>query len=267
MFSEKYGYVNRQIQIECMDTKLRNRLWTTFFRYAYEPDDFRIPVMTDIERMMSEIGIPYVVEKLHKDREQNRIDLKNYFNNLQWYEVYDFIEAYIAHYIPYQKQNSFIEDINRVLEEENSGYRIVGKELSPIINEEEIKEIEKTIFSPHESVEQHMKKALSLYADRKNPDYENSIKESISAVEAICCIITNSKRGQATLGAALKRLKDNGVYIHKAMISAFENLYGYTSDQNGIRHGGIDFVNATEEDARYMLISCSAFINYLTAKM
>ena len=166
-----------------------------------------------------------------------------------------------------EKKEIFIEDINRVLTEENAGYRIVGQEVAPIINEEEIKEIEKTIFSPYEPVEKHMKKALSLYSDRKTPDYENSIKESISAVEAICCIITNSQRGQATLGAALKRLKDNGVYIHKAMISAFENLYGYTSDQNGIRHGGIDFVNATEEDARYMLISCSAFINYLTAKM
>lgn len=248
-----------------MDTKLRNRIWTTFFRYAYEADDFRIPVMTDIERMMSEVGIPYVVEKLHKDREQNRIDLKNHFNNLQWYEVYDFIEAYIAHYIPYQKEASFIEDINRVLEEENSGYRIVGKEIAPIINEEEIKEIEKTIFSPYEPVERHMKKALSLYADRSKPDYENSIKESISAVESICCIIT--KETKATLGEAIKKLQDNGVTIHKAMITAFEKLYGYTSDQNGIRHGGIDFVNATEEDARYMLISCSAFINYLTAKM
>lgn len=268
MFSRKYGFVDNQIQIKSMETKLRNRIWTTFYKFAYNPYDSMHFEVTDIECMMNEMGIPYVVERLRKDREQNLPALKSYYDKMPWYEVYDFIEIYLNHVINSELvKEDFIANINRVLEEENSGYRIVGQEIAPIINEEQIKEIEKTIFSPYEPVERHMKKALSLYADRSKPDYENSIKESISAVEAICCIITNSKRGQATLGAALKRLKDNGVYIHKAMISAFENLYGYTSDQNGIRHGGIDFVNATEEDARYMLISCSAFINYLTAKM
>ena len=43
-------------------------------------------------------------------------------------------------------------------------------------------------------------------------------------------------------------------------------LYGYASDENGIRHGGIDFKNAPAEDAKYMLISCSAFVNYLMEK-
>ena len=107
---------------------------------------------------------------------------------------------------------------------------------------------------------------MALYADRKAPDYENSIKESISAVEAMCCIITGLTGTQATLGAAIKKLKDNGVHIHRAMESAFSSLYGYTSDENGIRHGGIDFTNAPAEDAKYMLISCSAFVNYLMEK-
>ena len=70
----------------------------------------------------------------------------------------------------------------------------------------------------------------------------------------------------ATLGAAIKKLEENGVIIHQAMKSAFSQLYGYTSDQDGIRHGGINFVNAPEEDARYMLVSCSAFVNYLKNK-
>lgn len=51
------------------------------------------------------------------------------------------------------------------------------------------------------------------------------------------------------------------------MERAFSNLYVYTSDENGIRHGRIDFTNAPEEDAKYMLLSCSAFVNYLIAKM
>jgi len=50
------------------------------------------------------------------------------------------------------------------------------------------------------------------------------------------------------------------------MESAFSSLYGYTSDENGIRHGGIDFKSVPSEDAKYMLISCSAFVNYLIEK-
>ena len=43
-------------------------------------------------------------------------------------------------------------------------------------------------------------------------------------------------------------------------------LYGYASDENGIRHGGIGFTNAAPGDAKYMLVSCSAFVNYLIEK-
>ena len=51
-----------------------------------------------------------------------------------------------------------------------------------------------------------------------------------------------------------------------AMENAFSSLYGYTSDENGIRHGGIDFTNAPAEDAKFMLVSCAAFVNYLIEK-
>ena len=63
----------------------------------------------------------------------------------------------------------------------------------------------------------------------------------------MCCIITGMTGAQATLGAAIKKLKDNGVHIHGAMERAFLALYGYASDENGIRHGGIDFKNAPAE--------------------
>ena len=40
-------------------------------------------------------------------------------------------------------------------------------------------------------------------------------------------------------------------------------MYGYTSDKSGIRHNsGLD-ENTTFEEAKYMLVSCSAFLNYL----
>ena len=51
--------------------------------------------------------------------------------------------------------------------------------------------------------------------------------------------------------------------IHSALKSAFWSLYGYTSDESGIRHNtGID-EKTTFEEAKFMLVACSAFLNYL----
>lgn len=82
----------------------------------------------------------------------------------------------------------------------------------------------------------------------------------------MCCIITGSEGGSATLGSALKKLKDCGVTIHSAMESAFLKLYGYTWDSGGIRHGSIEFIDVPSEDAKYMMVSCAAFVNYLMEK-
>lgn len=49
-------------------------------------------------------------------------------------------------------------------------------------------------------------------------------------------------------------------------MAVFSQRYGYASDENGIRHGGIDFKDVPSEDAKYMLVSCSAFVNYLIQK-
>lgn len=59
---------------------------------------------------------------------------------------------------------------------------------------------------------------------------------------------------------------ENKINIHKALKSGFTAIYGYTSDENGIRHAILDEPNVDFEDAKYMLVSCSAFINYLIVK-
>lgn len=61
-------------------------------------------------------------------------------------------------------------------------------------------------------------------------------------------------------------MEDNGVIIHKGLQSAFQKLYGYTSNANGVRHAGdIGGPSSTFEEAKFMLVACCAFINYLTS--
>lgn len=154
----------------------------------------------------------------------------------------------------------------RLLIDEDQPYQIYENRITPLFGQQEMQELVEAADTKYDAVSMHIKKAWLLFSNRKSPDYENSIKESISAVEAMCCIITEASGAQATLGAAIRRLKDSGVYIHGAMERAFLALYGYASDESGIRHGSIDFKNTPAEDAKFMLISCCAFVNYLIEK-
>ena len=102
-------------------------------------------------------------------------------------------------------------------------------------------------------------------ADRESPDYRNAIKEAISAVEAAARVITGDRK--ATLGKALKAMKkQQRVKIHPALEKAYITLYGYTSDEDGIRHGMAEEPDIGYEEAQYMVISCSAFVNYMIGR-
>jgi hypothetical protein len=111
-------------------------------------------------------------------------------------------------------------------------------------------------------VNEHLVTALNYLSDRTAPDYRNSIKESISAVESLCNLITGGKH---TLAEALKKIETK-VAIHSALKKGFSCIYGYTSDAGGIRHALLDEPNLDFEDAKFMLVSCSTFINYLLSK-
>jgi hypothetical protein len=182
---------------------------------------------------------------------------------LEWYEVYDFLEFLAKRYPNKTYCRMFTHNCNEILERELSAYRFNGKILAPITSEEEIAEVEKALSVSHKFTP-HLDRALALLADKKAPDYRNSIKESISAVEAICKLITGSPK--VTLGDALRQLENKLGTLHPALRNAFNNLYGYTSDAEGIRHGMLGESELDIEDAKFMLIACSAFINYLVAK-
>lgn len=186
---------------------------------------------------------------------------------VQYWDRYMRDSRGFEYYNPYDKcyqSTSLFQVVNGFLEREYIGYRFVDGLLTPITDDIEIDAINQAINIKYEPVYTHLSKANKLMADRSSPDYENSIKESISAVEALCEILTGTKGKEATLGKLLKTLDDRGIKIHSGLKSAFITLYGYASDANGIRHAGnIGGPASTFEEAKYMLVSCSAFINYL----
>jgi hypothetical protein len=71
----------------------------------------------------------------------------------------------------------------------------------------------------------------------------------------------------STLGPALDALEKRG-HLHGALKRAFSALYGYTSDEKGIRHALVleDKAQVDETDALFMLGSCASFVSYLIAR-
>lgn len=268
VFSRRYGYNTKGIELESASDELKRRIWARFYKQEFDYYDTIEweHYTTGIEDMMVEMGVPYVFPDNRIVKENNANKLRDFvLSSNKWYLIYDFIERYL-NICDDNNLSMMQKDFNSILEDEVSAYRIIEKLVVPITNKTELETIEDASNTKYDAVNTHITKALELFADRRHPDYENSIKESISAIESLCCIITGQNGANATLGKTIKKLKDSGVYIHPALENAFSSIYGYTSDENGIRHGGIDFNGAPAEDAKYMLVSCSAFINYLIEK-
>lgn len=195
---------------------------------------------------------------------------KGYFFSLSWYEVYNYIE-FIANELSLtssQRHDEFIQSSNHVLEVEGSGYRFIDGVLSPITSEAEMSEILEAGRNTEKfglnGANAHIRTALALLSRKPEPDYRNSIKESISAVESVAKVL--GKEDAQGLAGALAELTKK-VPIHGALKSAFVSLYGYTSDEKGIRHAHLtDDSSVGFDEAKYMAVVCSAFVNYLISK-
>ena len=269
-FSERKGikHFSDIVQTKDLNERTRNKLYTA----SKEIFD----LINKNPNKYGDYFVEYVYEELFS---LTKRDIPNYygyvyseifeiiygiFQKENYIEVFTFIEGIINAYtyidnISYSRFNCrkyYIQLLSTIFKTENVNYRIIDGKVTDIVNEEQINSIEETLNNPYKVVSEHYSKAIEqLYSVK---DYANSIKESISTVEAMCQIINGSKE---TLGKALNNLK---VEIHPALKSAYSSIYGYTSDENGTRHAnGIGEKNATFEEAKYMLVSCSAFVNYL----
>jgi len=272
-FSERIGVVKPRYepQVDDIDGKTRNMLWnavsiTVLNTRIVGNSVIRGPSF--LSGFGKGIAKSFYVDLLYKPHDEgpNRAahlsdEIKEYLQSSSWVKVYDLIE-WIVQFA--QNSSQFESEINRILEQELSAYRLINTEFVQITSENEIEEVNNAIAigGKFASASKHLASAVTLLSDRQNPDFPNSIKESISSVEAVAKIITGDEK--ASLGKALKVLEKNG-YIHPALAEAYKKIYGWTSDEGGIRHALSDKgdVEITLADARYMLVSCSAFVNYL----
>lgn len=268
-FSRRLGFVSVQNELlvdkvsDSMKIKLWNLINIVYWHQNgsseyYYPENRRV--------MLLSLWLNFLIrdyEEINQYKHQSLWNLvKERFMNEKWYYVYDFIEYMISINGIYANENYkeyFKQQINQIMEQERSAYRLTDGGFVSNIEENEIKSIDDAILlRKPESI--HIKESVKLLYDRKKPNYRNSVKESISAVEAICRRVTGNPR--ATLGCCLKdkKIKDR---IQPAFKKALSELYGYTSDAEGIRHSLTEKDEVSFDEAKFMLTICSAFVNMI----
>lgn len=264
--------ISVDIQKESLDDRVRTRIYNEFMKYYEEKES----IYSAIELTNFFLQEFYLTDLEYERRYNNGTGKQIFLSAVRdtiykdhWANVFTFIEFWNVIVTTWKYKYSadyknFEKNINRILEMEFVGYRLIDSRITPITDDVETKAIEEVLKNPHSEVKIHISKALEKLSDRENPDYKNSIKESISSVEAMARIIT--EKDDPTLGQALNQLEKQGVNIHPALKKSFQQLYGYTSDSSGIRHSEkIGGQNSTFEEAKFMLVACSAFNNYLLA--
>lgn len=184
--------------------------------------------------------------------------LENEFKNLSWDQVYSFIEFFLLQLNNFEKPQ-FESQINTIFCEEGIQYRVINGQVVSLLNQIEADEI--SLLQDKESTASvHIDKAVRFFSMRPVPDYSNSIKESISAVESIAREITGDV--SLTLSDAAKKMK-----LHPSLEMGIVKIYAWTSDEGGIRHAGKNTgTEPSETEARYILVTCAALVNYLTEK-
>ena len=179
--------------------------------------------------------------------------------------TYDRLYGWLQFVMDVAKDVSLSRVIALALAHCGAPYRVVDNYLLvPIASEQDAKTITEAFAGLKnaglEGARGHLKSAAARLSDGK---FADSVRESIDAVESVAKALEPS----ADLSRTLAKLEASG-NIHGALKKGFLAIYGYTSDQQGIRHPLIDDATASvdEADALFMLGACSAFISYLIAK-
>lgn len=260
LFSQRYNLGDEiKLQKDSLEEGTRNLLWNhVFLLYKLYPKDFeqfaRYIWNCYLKQCIDEF--PVQTTKYRDFIPDYTTFIKDIFVNGEYYMVYDILEIAADRF----QNTDFVLYCNEIFEQENCAYRFIDKLITEITSDLEIHEVEDAANTNIKNVDVHIRQALEHLSDRQNPDYRNSIKESISAVEALCRNIT----GESTLDRALSKLEAKGIVFNSQLKQGLEKIYHYTNGEDGIRHALMDGTTPpTKADAKFMLVMCSAFINYI----
>jgi hypothetical protein len=242
---------------------LRTAIWNVVYPSIFPLDSYR---KNDESRNTRSIWnhIGWRTDEMYSDSYRNREKLSEYWFSCEWPEFFDLLEHVASLLVSYSTSDNVYEVLNQILESQGCAYRFIARQLAPLTNPTEVGEVEAAAESAIPAVATHIRDSIRFLPPNAETSPRNSIKESISAVEA--ALKNLSGDASATFKEGLDAFEAKYGVLHPALRGGLLKLYGYTSDENGVRHALMDeSADVTLSDARFMLVVCSAFANYLVS--
>ena len=267
-FSQAHGYAElpQPLKLEELSDEARTRLWSLLYRYVSHPSGRVLNKGWDATLRALHVyflGLP--LDEFKGATSDFVSTYKPIFLNGPFFKVFDLLQAIMR---LSSCPPGLIRSIAMIFEQCRLAYVIDTKSpvtIFPAATEEEGKSVLRAIAELGNAGLRGAVSHLRQASDCINQgDYPGAVRESIHAVESTARQIDpKAKR----LDQALKSLEGAGG-LHPALKQAFSKLYGYTSDEQGIRHALIDNpqANVGQDEAVFMLGACASFSSYLARK-
>ena len=277
-FSQAHGYeeLPEPLKLEEISASARTKLWSLLYDHVSSSSAMGASLSDMHERVLGQMW-RLILSSLHVelhvlplDEFDHRLDgfvdvHKQLFLNAPFMRVFDFLQGVMRHR---KCPIEFIRSVAHVFEHCRLAYVIDVRPpatIFPAASEEEgravVRAIAEFTTAGLTGAVTHLRHASDCISQG---DFSGAIRESIHAVESTARQIDPSAQ---TLEPALRALEKTGA-LHPAMKKAFSNLYGYTSDEQGIRHALIENPqpNVGQDEALFMLGACASFSSYLARK-
>lgn len=205
--------------------------------------------------------------------------LRNLVMNIPWYRFYDTVETVAERIIYIDEEDNFSQSrknesvsfsayrqrVNELFSDYNVDWKMnesgqLELPLPPFL-EDKVKSTEDRLADQFRPARVHFAKARA-FALGSHRDAENSIKESISAIESICKTFYPDA---STLGDALKMMRKDGS-VSPMLITIVEKFYAYANAEPAVRHGSNKDSAVLEHDAELALHFAAAFIRTLIVR-
>ena len=154
------------------------------------------------------------------------------------------------------------ERVNELFAHENVAWRLSDaaqlQRRVPEVLRKRVESTEQSLASRFEPAREHYRKALR-YLQEHPLDPENSIKETVSALESVARVLFPKA---TTLGGAVKEMR-RAQTVPPGLLTLVEKIYAFASDEPAVRHGGAASSRVIREDAELCFHVGVALIRYL----
>lgn len=219
-----------------------------------------------------------------KSQRQARLDAEATLQQLEWNKAFDFCERLYSHLsqeIGYEDnsgnyqvnvtrtdvQSYIAGELQRLFFEEAFAYEFADGQVRRRGRRHTVELATKSqlvLGDPRlKGARQHYEKAQHFFRHPTRPDYENSVKEAVCAVEAAGKVLFPNAKA-ATLGDLAKWLgSTQDVEVPKGITQTVIGVYAFRSGGEGVGHGGANGGKATAAVAEYVLAVCASQIIYM----